>query len=179
LFADPNISTGLRTFVGEETNTPPSKPLRQDRSNSQPSDLSEQQQKQLLKPLISDDKSSSQTQSPVSPRPTNGEPTAANVNPLASFISSVTQTPKTTIAPGKGPVILNVLIRLQKLMPLAHLLLMWILLAYFVLIREPKLLEEQTHGSKWRRWSSLARMDPIEAGWRLEVVVSAVLNNFV
>ncbi|RPD70841.1 hypothetical protein L226DRAFT_562663 [Lentinus tigrinus ALCF2SS1-7] len=53
---------------------------------------------------------------------------------------------------------------LQKLMPIVHVVCAWMLLAYFVLWKEPEAYEVNTHGgiagSRWRRWADLAYKAP-------------------
>lgn len=64
---------------------------------------------------------------------------------------------------------------LQKLMPLIHVLAAWLLLAYFVLWKEPEAYEATTHGSelansRWRRWAELGWKSP-EDGFGVQTVV--------
>ncbi|EKM60550.1 uncharacterized protein PHACADRAFT_246560 [Phanerochaete carnosa HHB-10118-sp] len=63
---------------------------------------------------------------------------------------------------------------LQKLMPLVHLVAGWMLLAYFVLWKEPQAFEVQPHtsgstGSAWSRWAELAWRKP-EDSWGVQFV---------
>lgn len=53
--------------------------------------------------------------------------------------------------------------RLQQLMPFVHLVMMWCLLAYFVMWEEPRVYEQRNIGREfgvWRRWAELC-MKPI------------------
>lgn len=66
---------------------------------------------------------------------------------------------------------------LQRLVPLIHLVAGWLLLAYFVLWREPAVFEAQPFaeagmqgGSAWRRWAELGWRRP-EGTWGVQVVV--------
>ncbi|KAI0638888.1 hypothetical protein C8Q77DRAFT_1078163 [Trametes polyzona] len=63
---------------------------------------------------------------------------------------------------------------LQKLMPIIHIIAAWVLLAYFVLWKEPEAYEVKTHGSelassRWRRWAELGWKSP-EDGWGVQTV---------
>ena len=50
---------------------------------------------------------------------------------------------------------------LRKLMPLVHLITIWVLLGYFVLFQEPKLFQARVgsvaRSRNWRRWAELCR----------------------
>lgn len=78
---------------------------------------------------------------------------------------------------GKGPAVDGVQAReptkLQKAMPLLHMLAMWCLLAYFVLWMEPKAYEQFGAGevvSVWRRWAELGRSSPVARVFRVQLV---------
>ncbi|KAH9850581.1 hypothetical protein C2E23DRAFT_869807 [Lenzites betulinus] len=63
---------------------------------------------------------------------------------------------------------------LQRLMPVIHILAAWLLLAYFVLWREPEAYDAKTHASpladsRWRRWADLGWKSP-EDGWGVQTV---------
>ena len=82
---------------------------------------------------------------------------------------------------GKGPAVDGVQAReptrLQKAMPLLHMLAMWCLLVYFVLWMEPKAYEQVGAGvggevvGVWRRWAELGRSSPVARVFRVQVVV--------
>ncbi|KAI0369861.1 hypothetical protein BV20DRAFT_995869 [Pilatotrama ljubarskyi] len=72
---------------------------------------------------------------------------------------------------------------LQKLMPVIHLLAAWMLLAYFVLWKEPEAYEARTHGtdmagSRWRRWAELSWKSP-EDGWGVQPVVRRMCDTLL
>lgn len=59
--------------------------------------------------------------------------------------------------------------RLQKLMPLLHMLAMWLLLAYFVLWKEPQVHDVSGLGGVagkglWKRWAELGWKNPLSDG---------------
>ncbi|TFK38663.1 hypothetical protein BDQ12DRAFT_735333 [Crucibulum laeve] len=60
--------------------------------------------------------------------------------------------------------------KLQKLLPLLHLIATWLLLAYFVLWKEPQVNEAfgagVVGGSVWKRWAELGWRSPIGEGLR-------------
>lgn len=65
---------------------------------------------------------------------------------------------------------------LQKFMPLIHLVAMWILLAYFVIWKEPEVYDSQTHElfvseKTWKRWAELNWTSAGE-GWGVQPLVS-------
>jgi len=71
-------------------------------------------------------------------------------------------------APGMGMEPPKEKTKLQKAMPLLHLVAMWCLLAYFVLWAEPKaygeavgVAEGEGAVSLWRRWAELGRKNPV------------------
>jgi hypothetical protein len=54
--------------------------------------------------------------------------------------------------------------KLQRLMPFVHLVMMWCLLAYFVVWEEPRVYKERLLDGEfgvWRRWAELRTMGPI------------------
>lgn len=72
--------------------------------------------------------------------------------------------------------------RLKKLLPTLHLLSVWVLLAYFVLWREPEVFEAQTFGvnaleGRWKRWAELGR-GTVKEGWGVQVVVCVLHSQF-
>lgn len=85
-------------------------------------------------------------------------------------------------APGMGMEPPKEKTKLQKAMPLLHLVAMWCLLAYFVLWAEPKAYSEavgvaegQGAVSLWRRWAELGRKNPMVSEamqtFRIQIVV--------
>lgn len=68
---------------------------------------------------------------------------------------------------------------LQKVMPLVHVLAGWLLLAYFILWKEPQAFSERPHApggaeSAWNRWAELIYKQP-EGSWGVQFVVSILL----
>jgi hypothetical protein len=71
--------------------------------------------------------------------------------------------------------------KLQKAMPLLHILAMWCLLAYFVLWAEPRIdsaINSENDGGAvgwWRRWAELGRHSPllenVTQAFRVQIVV--------
>ena len=64
---------------------------------------------------------------------------------------------------------------LQSLLPVIHVMAAWVLLAYFVLFKEPEAYEIRTHGavqpeSRWARWAELIHRKP-DDGWGVQFVV--------
>ena len=65
---------------------------------------------------------------------------------------------------------------LQKIMPIVHLIAGWLLLAYFVIWREPQAYEIKQRAadvseSGWKRWAELGSSSP-DSGWGVQFVVS-------
>lgn len=84
------------------------------------------------------------------------------------------QKPKTTPAPpqtrSRGMQLL------LKIWPFAHLAILWILLAFFIILREPEaynagMTNIERSESRWQRWAELARRKPSEV-WDVQSVVS-------
>lgn len=71
--------------------------------------------------------------------------------------------------------------RLQQLMPFVHLVMMWCLLAYFVMWEEPRVYEQRNIGREfgvWRRWAELC-MKPIGITaqmLQIQIVVGYILS---
>lgn len=67
--------------------------------------------------------------------------------------------------------------RLQKWMPLLHLVCIWCLLAFFVLWKEPQVFVEKTVGAVevafWKRWPKLVTQGTLGGSWGVQVIVSA------
>lgn len=65
---------------------------------------------------------------------------------------------------------------LQKIMPVVHLLAGWLLLAYFVIWKEPVAYDAKQRAadvveSRWKRWAELGWQSP-QDGWGVQFVVS-------
>jgi len=69
--------------------------------------------------------------------------------------------------------------RVQKWMPLFHLMCMWCLLAFFVLWKEPQVFVEKTAGAVevalWKRWPRLMTQATLGDAWGVQAVVSGVV----
>ncbi|KAI0063063.1 hypothetical protein BV25DRAFT_437927 [Artomyces pyxidatus] len=64
--------------------------------------------------------------------------------------------------------------RMQRLMPLVHIISVWCLVAYFVLWKEPQTFYARTSsvvlpGGVWRRWADLGSRQAIENAWSVQV----------
>ncbi|TFK47917.1 hypothetical protein OE88DRAFT_1664876 [Heliocybe sulcata] len=183
----PNPTSNLENFVGEETYVP--SPSRRAPSTSafnptpaaDPSTWSQEQQMEFMRALMgaamTPPNNPSQGAPPSITSP--GQSTSAPDDPLAALMSSLTQMdpqaadagavpnpfanmgssfpPPQTSSPPKPPS------ALRKLMPLIHLLATWCLLAYYVLVSEPR---TAFAGQGWQRWADLA--------WRKSGAVQAV-----
>jgi hypothetical protein len=77
---------------------------------------------------------------------------------------------------------------LQKIMPLLHILAVWCLLAYFVLLAEPQMYnavnrEDEGAVGLWRRWAELGRQSPlvenITQAFRVQLVVRSFLSHIL
>lgn len=77
---------------------------------------------------------------------------------------------------GKGPAQARETTKLQKAMPLLHMLAMWCLLVYFVLWMEPKTYEQVGAGAGgevvcvWKRWAELGRSGAVARVFRVQLV---------
>jgi GET complex subunit GET2 len=150
-----------------------------------PSVWSEEQQRQFLNALISGapiPASSTGLPQFLHP-PTGAESLGSGDDPLSALMSQFSQfdNSKGAInASGKAPAAApqQLRTRIQKLMPLVHLVAVWCLLGYFVLWREPKAFEDQTHGAVltdrlWTRWAELSwRNTAKEGGLGVQFLVS-------
>lgn len=112
---------------------------------------------------------------PFPPQPAADDPLASIMAQLASM------NPQGGAAPGKAPAPPaqpKPLTRLQKWLPLVHLVCMWSLLAVFVLWKEPQAFVEKTAGvvdvAFWRRWPKLAMQGTLDGVWGVQVVVSSL-----
>ncbi|CCM06486.1 uncharacterized protein FIBRA_08755 [Fibroporia radiculosa] len=84
-------------------------------------------------------------------------------DPLAALMSTMSQPGGMSGMPSQKAAVIKPKTRLQRLMPFIHLLASWILLAYFVIWKEPDDYNRRTHGSQpenaWRRWAELGWKD--------------------
>ncbi|ESK95560.1 hypothetical protein Moror_12634 [Moniliophthora roreri MCA 2997] len=209
----PLFSNSARNFVGEETSMPtpparlspsPAPPSPQPHSDASSgldgSVWSEEQQRQLFQALMGAGGGQDLPRGAgmgVGPQPGAAPelpPELAN-NPLAAMLFSAanggTMPPLPPSMLGKAPAsqqpqpqVAKPKTTFQKLMPLVHLIAIWILLAYFVFMKEPEVqgevsLLESRDGltSIWRRWAELAFRDPKASvdsmgakGWTVTVV---------
>ena len=67
--------------------------------------------------------------------------------------------------------------RIQKLLPLLHVISVWALVAFFILWREPEAFRERnsvivSSGNIWSRWAKLASRTVEQSTWGIEIVVS-------
>ncbi|KAG6331247.1 hypothetical protein ID866_7840 [Astraeus odoratus] len=169
---------GLTAFTGEETPPPPPAslptaaqaprvspppPFFTAGGQPDPSALSDEQQRQLMQALMG-----------ASPGPsTFTPPQPPTDDPLSSIMAQLAQAKQ---GPGAGaPAAMaspQPPSRLQKLLPLLHMVCMWFLLAFFVLWKEPQIYAEQTgavEASAWKRWQTLAQRRPDEVGWGVQL----------
>jgi hypothetical protein len=91
------------------------------------------------------------------------------------MMAQLTQMDPTRGAAGKAPAVPvppKPATRLQKLMPLLHVISMWCLLAFFVLWKEPQIFVEKTAAVEvpfWKRWPKLTTQGSLEGGWGVQV----------
>ncbi|KAI0089902.1 hypothetical protein BDY19DRAFT_91760 [Irpex rosettiformis] len=167
-------------------------------STPDPSIWSEEQQARLLNALMAGAQSRSGTQTPQPPSAIEG-PNDSNANPngnfpegdpFAALMAMMGQQGAGEKDGGPGPLNLGMLQQnmfsppappvsaqrtlLQKVMPVVHLLAGWLLLAYFVIWREPqaygvKQRAADVSESGWRRWAELGSRSP-EDGWGVQFV---------
>ncbi|KAF5376897.1 hypothetical protein D9615_007202 [Tricholomella constricta] len=168
----PSISTGLKTFVGEESSmpTPPNRPSPSpspraartapaaastspfaaagSKANAAPDHpvWSEQQQQQFMQALMAASPLSRSPESLPGLTPTDVDPALPPMdNPLAAMLFPQGAGAFSSGPAGKAPAGAAPApppTRLQRLMPFVHLITMWCMLAYFVLYMEPKTLAE-------------------------------------
>ncbi len=168
-----------------------------------PSIWSEEQQTRLLNALMAGAQSRSGTQTPQPPsaiessadsNATNG--TMPEGDPFAALMAMMGQQgppgEKDGGGGGPGPIDLGMLQQnlfnpptppvpvrrslLQKIMPVVHLLAGWLLLAYFVIWKEPVAYDAKQRAadvveSRWKRWAELGWQSP-QDGWGVQFVVS-------
>lgn len=103
----------------------------------------------------------------------------ADANPLAALMSSMNAggpNPFSGVPPTRMQTVQKPKSFLQKSTPLIHLVLGWILLAYFVIWKEPEAYDYQSHGllgseKAWKRWAELKWASAGE-GWGVQPLVS-------
>jgi len=66
---------------------------------------------------------------------------------------------------------------IQKLLPLLHVISVWVLVAFFIFWREPEAFRERNSvaipsGNIWSRWARLASATAKQSTWGIEIVVS-------
>lgn len=145
-----------------------------------PSVWSEEHQRQFLQALMGGAANSPQFPQPqISAAASNGTSAPPPGDPFAAIMNSLQQmdpsrggtTGKVPAppAPPKPPSIV------QKFTPLLHILCTWLILAFFVLFKEPQTLVERSGGfseSFWKRWAELAWRSSSIEGWGVQFVVS-------
>jgi len=178
----PTINPGLQNFVGEETRKPtlrhnsqrnPSPFPAADSGGGHPQVLSEDLQRRYLTAVMN-----GPALVPSAPGASDAESMHSSEDPFAALMSKIgAQHPPN--ASGKAPAADSIQShsRIQRFIPLVHLITIWCLLVYFVLWREPEVFEEQTHGAvinngRWRRWAELGWRNTMkEGGWGVQLVV--------
>ncbi|KAI0324455.1 hypothetical protein GY45DRAFT_380364 [Cubamyces sp. BRFM 1775] len=187
----PRERPGLSDFVGETSDmpTPPaaSTPGSRNVSGSarspfeaaglgsgvpDPSVWSEEQQAQFMNALLG----AAAARGPEQPQLPSSSPSAA---PSSTSATTSTNAPPPDADPmGMGMGMSSAPPKpktfLQKILPLVHIIAAWVLLAYFVLWKEPEAYDAKTHGSelaegRWRRWADLGWKSP-EDGWGVQAV---------
>ncbi|KAH0838777.1 hypothetical protein J3R83DRAFT_7153 [Lanmaoa asiatica] len=175
---------GSAAFVGEETSMPPPPPPPKDTprpsppppafgTQTDPSVWSEEQQRQFMQALMGGVLNPAAQSQPLPPPPAADDPFAnmmaqlTRMNPPPQGGAAAGKAPAPPASP-KPPT------RLQKWMPLLHLVCMWCLLAFFVLWREPQVFVEKTAGAIevafWKRWPKLATQGTLGGAWGVQVV---------
>ncbi|KAG1746882.1 hypothetical protein EDB19DRAFT_1905710 [Suillus lakei] len=102
--------------------------------------------------------------------PPPGDPLAAIMNSLQQMdpsLGGATGKVPAPPAPAKPPSIV------QKFTPLLHILCTWLILAFFVLFKEPQALVERSGGTSegfWKRWAELAWRSSSIEGWGVQFV---------
>ncbi|KZT24718.1 hypothetical protein NEOLEDRAFT_412785 [Neolentinus lepideus HHB14362 ss-1] len=191
----PKPISNLKNFVGEETHLPPPPSSRPAPSTSafnssttaDPSAWSQEQQMEFMRALMGatiNPPSNDQSQAPPTITSAGQSAGPQQDDPLAALMSSLSQMNPQSSAGRDTDVVPNPLANLgtafpppqvatppkplstlRKLMPLIHILATWCLLAYYVLIAEPRASPAQpTNG--WQKWADLA--------WRKSAAVQAV-----
>lgn len=137
-----------------------------------PSAWTAEQQHQFMQVLIGGTLNPAQSQSSP-PQPPAGDPFATMVTQLANMQGGASG--KVPVPPASSP---KPPTRLQKWLPLLHLVCMWSLLAVFVLWKEPQVFVQKTAGAVevafWRRWPKLATQGTLDGAWGVQIVVSSL-----
>ncbi|KAG1775076.1 hypothetical protein EV702DRAFT_1120263 [Suillus placidus] len=171
------------SFVGEAQSMPPPPPPHSfgdagfGGAAPDPSVWSEEHQSQFLQALMGGAANSPQFPQPQMSAATSNGTTAPPGDPFAAIMNSLQQmdpsrggaTGKVPAppAPAKPPSIV------QKFTPLLHILCTWLILAFFVLFKEPQILVERSGGfseSFWKRWAELAWRSSSIEGWGVQFV---------
>lgn len=149
------------------------------RAAPDPSVWSEEHQRQFLQALMGGAANSPQFPQPqISAAASNETSTPAPPgDPFAAIMNSLQQMDPSRggaagkvpapLAPAKPPSIV------QKFTPLLHILCTWLILAFFVLFKEPQMLVERSGGfseSFWKRWAELAWRSSSIEGWGVQFV---------
>ncbi|KAG1829411.1 hypothetical protein EV424DRAFT_1526332 [Suillus variegatus] len=143
-----------------------------------PSVWSEEHQRQFLQALMSGAANSPQFPQPqISAAASNGTTTPPSGDPFVNIMNSLQQMdPSRGGATGKvpaPPAPAKPLSTVQKFTPLLHILCTWLILAFFVLVKEPQILVERSGGfseSVWKRWAELAWRSSSIEGWGVQFV---------
>jgi len=184
----PNLSTdrlvGEGAAVQSVAGRPPPRLVAEPPAPPDPSVWSPEQQQQFLQAMMGGVPQNQSQGPPLSFTNSNidniGGPLPQG-SELTSLLSSFSQFPGAVPDPatksgatntyGKAPAPPT---RLQKILPLIHLLSVWCLLAYFVLWREPQAFREGTAGvveeDWWVRWAKLAWRNAGDVGWGVQAV---------
>ncbi|KAN0101124.1 hypothetical protein V8E55_001108 [Tylopilus felleus] len=182
---------GSAAFLGEETAMPPPPPPPKDTPRPSPSPpafaaqpdpsvWSEKQQHQFMQALMSSALNPSQTQTQPQPLPLPpfATPPVAD-DPFASMMAQLSQMSAAQGGAAAGmapaaPAPPKPATRLQKWMPLLHLVCIWCLLAFFVLWKEPQVFVEKTVGAVevafWKRWPKLVTQGTLGGSWGVQVI---------
>ena len=180
---------GSAAFVGEASNMPPPPPPPKDTPRPSPSPpafaaqpdpnvWSTEQQHHFMQALMGgalNPAPFAQSQSSP-PQPVADDPLANMMAQLASMKAAQGGAPAGKApAPPASP---KPPTRLQKWLPLLHLVCMWSLLAVFVLWKEPQVFVEKTAGAVevafWRRWPKLVTQGTLNGVWGVQIVVSCL-----
>jgi hypothetical protein len=152
---------------------PPPKDTPRPSPSPDPSVWPEEQQRQFMQALMGG------ALNPAPPPPSFGTPPAAD-DPFATMMAQLNRMNPAQggAAASKAPAPPKPPTRLQKWMPLLHLVCMWCLLAFFVLWKEPQVFVEKTAGAVevafWKRWPKLVTQGTLGGAWGVQVAVSSL-----
>lgn len=163
--------------AGDVPPPPPPKDTPRPSPSPEPSVWSEDQQRQFMQALMG----GAVNPAPAfqSPPPSFATPPPAD-DPFATMMAQLSRMNPAQggAAADKAPAPPKPPTRLQKWMPLLHLVCMWCLLAFFVLWKEPQVFVEKTAGAVevalWRRWPKLVTQGTLGGAWGVQVVVSGL-----